>query len=116
MSMRRPLDEEEISRQVALLPEWVRHEQTLNATFSFASFPELIAAVNEIAIVAEELDHHPDLDIRWRTLRVSLTTHSAGALTQLDIESAHRIWACVRAENGTRKRYIGEQPATSVTP
>jgi len=37
------------------------------------------------------MDHHPDLDIRWRTVRVGLTTHDAGGVTQLDVEQAHRI-------------------------
>ena len=37
------------------------------------------------------MDHHPDLDIRWRTVHVVLSTHDAGGVTQLDIEQAHRI-------------------------
>ena len=43
------------------------------------------------------MDHHPDIDIRWRTLTFSLSTHSAGGLTQLDLELAHRIDALVTA-------------------
>ena len=50
-----------------------------------------LRAVDEIAVVAEAMNHHPDLDIRWRTLRVVLSTHDAGGVTQLDIEMAHRI-------------------------
>ena len=41
--------------------------------------------------MAEEMDHHPDLDIRWRAVHVGLSTHDAGGVTQLDIEQAHRI-------------------------
>jgi 4a-hydroxytetrahydrobiopterin dehydratase len=37
------------------------------------------------------MDHHPDIDIRWRTLRLTLSTHSAGGVTQLDIELAHQV-------------------------
>jgi len=44
-----------------------------------------------VAIEAEEMNHHPDMDIRWRTVTFTLSTHSAGGVTQLDIELAHRI-------------------------
>jgi 4a-hydroxytetrahydrobiopterin dehydratase len=100
MSMRRELTEEELVRQLEGLPAWHRDGIMLRGRFDFPSFPALIRAVDEIALLAEELDHHPDLDIRWRTLHAALTTHSAGGLTQLDIESAHRIEACARAEGG----------------
>ena len=100
MSVRRPLTPEELHRQLEFLAAWTLDGSSLLRTSVFPTFDALIEAVNEIAIVAEELDHHPDLDIRWRTLTVRLTTHSAGAITQLDIESAHRIDACIRAEGG----------------
>ena len=45
------------------------------------------------------MDHHPDIDIRWRTLVFGLSTHSAGGVTQLDVELAHRISA-LAAEHG----------------
>ena len=51
--------------------------------------------------MAEELDHHPDIDIRWRTLLFGLSTHSAGGVTQLDIELAHRIDAAATAHGAT---------------
>jgi 4a-hydroxytetrahydrobiopterin dehydratase len=41
--------------------------------------------------VAEELDHHPDLDVRYRTLRVAVVTHSAGGVTKLDLQLARRV-------------------------
>jgi 4a-hydroxytetrahydrobiopterin dehydratase len=56
-----------------------------------ASFPAAIAAVDRIAVVAEELDHHPDIDIRWRTLTFTVSTHSAGGVTHRDVELARRI-------------------------
>jgi len=58
---------------------------------TFPDFRAAIRGVDEIALVAEEMDHHPDIDIRWRTLHLTLTTHSAGGVTQLDVELAHRI-------------------------
>ena len=50
-----------------------------------------IAVVDRVAEVAEEMDHHPDIDIRWRRLTFRLSTHSAGGVTELDAELARRI-------------------------
>jgi 4a-hydroxytetrahydrobiopterin dehydratase len=47
------------------------------------------------------MDHHPDIDIRWRTLHLTLSTHSAGGVTQLDIELAHRIDECCAQHGAT---------------
>ena len=89
--MRRRLDADEISRQLRDLPGWAGDGSDLRRSYAFPDFPTLIRAVDEVAVVAEAMDHHPDLDIRWRTLHVSLTTHDTGGVTQLDIELAHRI-------------------------
>jgi len=102
--MRRLLVGDELTRQLVRLPHWVCDGSSLTARFDFPTFPDLIGAVGDIALVAEELDHHPDLDIRWRALRVSLTTHSAGGLTQLDIESAHRVNECAHGFGGTAQQ------------
>jgi 4a-hydroxytetrahydrobiopterin dehydratase len=56
-----------------------------------ASFPAAIELVQRIAAVAEERDHHPDIDIRWRTLHFTLSTHSAGGLTRKDLLLAEAI-------------------------
>jgi len=73
------------------LPGWSGDTTTIRATLAFPDFSAAIRAVDEIALVAEAMNHHPDIDIRWRTLRVALTTHDAGGVTQLDVELAHRI-------------------------
>ncbi len=102
--MRRLLVGDELTRQLVRLPHWACDGFSLTARFDFPTFLDLIGAVGDIALVAEELDHHPDLDIRWRTLRVALTTHSAGGLTQLDVESAHRVNECARGFGGTAQQ------------
>jgi 4a-hydroxytetrahydrobiopterin dehydratase len=89
--MARRLDEEEVSRQLAQLPGWTGDVDALRRSYSFPDFPTAIAAVDEIAVLAEDMDHHPDIDIRWRTLHLLLSTHSAGGTTQLDVELAHQI-------------------------
>ena len=73
------------------LPGWAGDSASLRRSYDFPDFPAAIRAVDDIAIVAEAMDHHPDIDIRWRTLHLALSTHSAGGVTQLDVELAHRI-------------------------
>ncbi|MFN2534719.1 MAG: 4a-hydroxytetrahydrobiopterin dehydratase, partial [Pseudonocardiaceae bacterium] len=55
------------------------------------SFPAAIEAVREVAEIAEARNHHPDIDIRWRTVTVRCSTHSKGGSTDLDIELAEEI-------------------------
>jgi 4a-hydroxytetrahydrobiopterin dehydratase len=60
-------------------------------TVGLRSLPAAIAVVDRVAEVAEEMDHHPDIDIRWRTLTFRCVTHSAGGVTTRDIALANRI-------------------------
>ncbi len=94
--MARLLTDEEVTRQVADLDGWRRQGETLVAAYTSPDFPAAIALVEAAADVAEEMQHHPDIDIRWTTTWWSLSTHSAGGLTQLDIELAHRIAEAAR--------------------
>lgn len=89
--MPRLLTDEEIERQLADLPGWRRDGDELTASFEAPDFPAAIRLVDDVAAQAEEMDHHPDIDIRWRTTHWRLSTHSEGGLTQLDVELAHRI-------------------------
>lgn len=94
--MSRQLTDEEIERQLAGLAPWSRDGDAIVATIEAPDFPAAIRIVDEVAEVAEEMNHHPDIDIRWRTTTYLLTTHDAGGLTQLDIEQAHRITEIAR--------------------
>jgi 4a-hydroxytetrahydrobiopterin dehydratase len=91
MSLRARLTEDRITEGLAALPEWAREGDSITRTAETASFPTAIRVVGVVAEAAEELDHHPDIDIRWRTLRFVLSTHSAGGLTSLDLTMAARI-------------------------
>ena len=91
--MVRLLDDPEIDRQLAGLPDWSRvpGESAITATYELDDFAAALAFVNRVGDEAEQMNHHPDIDIRWNKVTLVLATHSEGGLTQLDIELAHRI-------------------------
>ncbi|MBL9129100.1 MAG: 4a-hydroxytetrahydrobiopterin dehydratase [Verrucomicrobiales bacterium] len=70
------------------VPEWTLRDATLERTFVFADFPAAMRFVNAVAEAAETAWHHPDIDIRWNRVRLVLTTHDAGGLTEKDFELA----------------------------
>ena len=69
-------------------PEWVLDGETISRTFVFSGFPQAIAFVAECSFASEAADHHPDIDIRWNKVTMTLTTHSASALTAKDTDLA----------------------------
>ncbi len=87
------LDDAEVARLLDAAPGWSRRDDEIVAAFDFASFADAIAFVVRVGFSAEAADHHPDLDIRWRTVHVALTTHDAGGLTTLDFDLARQITA-----------------------
>jgi 4a-hydroxytetrahydrobiopterin dehydratase len=101
VSMSRLLTDDEVTRQLADLPGFERDGDAIVATIEAPDFPAAVRIVDAVAEEAERMNHHPDIDIRWRTTRWLLTTHDAGGLTQLDVELAHRIVEAARAEGAT---------------
>ncbi|MBG0832499.1 4a-hydroxytetrahydrobiopterin dehydratase [Planomonospora sp. ID67723] len=85
------LDDSAVRQMLTGVPEWRREGDEIRRTVTAPDFPTAIRVVDEIAVEAEKLNHHPDIDIRWRTLRLALTTHDAGGLTGLDFTLAARI-------------------------
>lgn len=85
------LSDAQINEELASRSNWRAEGAALTRTAELPSFPQAIEAVTKIAEIAEELDHHPDIDIRWRTLTFSLCTHSAGGITANDVSLADRI-------------------------
>ncbi|MFD9545910.1 4a-hydroxytetrahydrobiopterin dehydratase [Nocardia salmonicida] len=81
----------ELTIALATLPEWSREGDAITRTVQAPNFLAGIETVRKVATAAEAADHHPDIDIRWRTLRFTLSTHSAGGLTALDTAMAHTI-------------------------
>ncbi len=89
--MARRLAGEELDRQLAELGDWTRVGESITRTIEFPDFPTAIRGVSAVADDAEAMNHHPDMDIRWRNVTFTLSTHSEGGLTQLDIELAAQI-------------------------
>jgi 4a-hydroxytetrahydrobiopterin dehydratase len=91
--MSRLSTDEEISRQLRDLPGWRRDGGSLVASYDAPDFPTAVQLIVQAGDEAEQMGHHPDVDLRWKRTHWRLSTHSAGGVTQLDIELAHRISA-----------------------
>lgn len=85
------IDDTTIRNALKSVDGWERVGHALRKTFSFPTFPEAIEFVNDVALIAERANHHPDMDIRWTSVSVTTTTHSAKALTQRDLALVQEI-------------------------
>ncbi|GAA4416597.1 4a-hydroxytetrahydrobiopterin dehydratase [Actinokineospora soli] len=85
------LSDTEIGKALGVLPEWRLLERALVREVEMASFPQAIQVVNRVAEIAENDNHHPDIDIRWRTLVFRCSTHSVGGITAQDVSLAEEI-------------------------
>ncbi|MBV8928393.1 MAG: 4a-hydroxytetrahydrobiopterin dehydratase [Mycobacteriaceae bacterium] len=85
------LSDEQVDAALPDLPGWARSEGALRRAVKFPTFLDGIEAVRRVAERAEAADHHPDIDIRWRTVKFALVTHSAGGITENDVQMARQI-------------------------
>jgi 4a-hydroxytetrahydrobiopterin dehydratase len=85
------LDDAEVARNLERVPGWERHGDAIERSVQLGDFRAAMAFVNTIADAAEESGHHPDILIRWNTVDLTLSTHSAGGLTDKDFALAARI-------------------------
>jgi 4a-hydroxytetrahydrobiopterin dehydratase len=81
----------ELKERLKKIPEWELEKKHIERTFEFDDFADAIDFVNSVSEVAEEEEHHPDIDIRYNKVRLVLSTHSKGGLTELDFGLAERI-------------------------
>jgi 4a-hydroxytetrahydrobiopterin dehydratase len=81
----------ELKERMKKVPEWELEKKHIERAFEFDDFADAIDFVNAVAEVAEEEEHHPDIDIRYNKVRLILSTHSKGGLTDLDFALAERI-------------------------
>jgi 4a-hydroxytetrahydrobiopterin dehydratase len=85
------LSDDQVDAALPSFSGWERVDDALRRSVKFPSFLDGIDAVRRVAERAEAADHHPDIDIRWRTVTFTLSTHSEGGITQKDLDLAGEI-------------------------
>ncbi len=93
MARPRPLDEAALAAELARTPGWQRQGQEIRREFRWATFGEAMAFANRVAELAERRDHHPDILVQHSRVTLTLSTHDAGGLTELDFRLAREIGA-----------------------
>ena len=89
------LTDEQVDAELPGLDGWERTDGALRRSIKFPAFLDGIDAVRRVGELAEARDHHPDIDIRWRTVTFVLVTHSEGGITSKDVAMAREIDAVV---------------------
>jgi 4a-hydroxytetrahydrobiopterin dehydratase len=81
----------QIKTALSSVPDWKKKGAAITRTYQFKDFPAAIKFVNRLAKLAEKAWHHPDIDIRWNKVTLTLTTHDEGGLTQKDFDLARKF-------------------------
>jgi 4a-hydroxytetrahydrobiopterin dehydratase len=85
------LTDKQITSGLKAVKGWKRDGESITKTVKKKDFVRAMGFVQEVALMAERMNHHPDIDIRWNTVRLVLTTHSEGGVTVRDMELAKKI-------------------------
>ena len=85
------LNPDQIKAALPSVREWKKQSASITRTYSFKDFAQAMDFVNKLARAAEEAKHHPDIDIRWNKVTLTLATHSEGGLTPKDFDLARKI-------------------------
>ncbi|MEA3186940.1 MAG: 4a-hydroxytetrahydrobiopterin dehydratase [Chthoniobacter sp.] len=85
------LDANEIKQALKKVPEWEHEKRQLERTFEFDDFTQAMDFINAVAEIAEEEEHHPDIDLRYNKVTLRLSTHSEGGVTENDFDLAEKI-------------------------
>jgi 4a-hydroxytetrahydrobiopterin dehydratase len=85
------IEADDLTAALKKCPEWEYEKKAITRTIEFEEFNDAIDFVNDLAEIAEEAQHHPDITIRHTKVTLKLTTHDAGGVTELDIELAQRV-------------------------
>ena len=82
------LSDDDVQQHMTHLPGWSRQGSFITRKYQFPDFTHAMGFVNAVAEAAEDVQHHPDIDIRYNKVTLTLTTHDAGGLTLADMEMA----------------------------
>lgn len=85
------LDQPQITAALQEIPDWRQSADTIIRTFKFADFGDSMVFVNRVAALAEDANHHPDIDIRYDKVTLALSSHDAGGLTKKDFKLAKEV-------------------------
>lgn len=85
------LSDIEIQRELGTLPGWARKSESIFRTFTFDGFPAAVDFIGTLVGPAEAMNHHPDVDLRYNKVMVTLSTHDSGGITSNDIALARVI-------------------------
>lgn len=91
-----PIRPQDLAIELLTIPHWTATGVCLVRVVEGDAFSQVVEWVVAVAAVAEDMDHHPDIDIRYRQVTWRLTTHAVGAITELDISLARAIDGIVR--------------------
>lgn len=83
--------EKEVRQRLSKLPGWNYGNNAIERLFEFKDFAAAMKFVNRVAQAAEQANHHPDIDIRYNKVRMSLTSHDSGGVTARDLRMAKEI-------------------------
>ena len=86
------LNSDEIKSKLANLSGWIYENDLIQKLFQFKDFIQALSFVNAVAMESEKMDHHPDiLMFAWNKVKITISTHSAGGVTELDFQLAKKI-------------------------
>ncbi len=91
-----PLSGAEITEALKTLPGWVFQNAEISKTFAFKNFYETMAFVNAAAFIAHQEDHHPEMEVAYKTCRIRYSTHAIGGLSENDLICAAKIEALLK--------------------
>lgn len=91
-----PMTKDEVKARLKDLPGWERDGDEIEKKFSFADFKASMAFVNRVAAMAEAADHHPDISIKYNRVKLTLSTHSEGGVTEKDFALAAQLAAAAQ--------------------
>jgi len=108
----------ELKQRLAALSGWVEKDGAVERTYTTDGWPTTLMLVNALGFMAEAADHHPDLAVSWGSVTVRLNTHSAGGITDKDLELARAfesqaLWRPAGGSlAGTSKKWVSAKPTT----
>jgi len=85
------LSDTDIDKKLADVPGWTHGNAAIRKTFTFPDFAQALLFVNHVGFLSEQADHHPDIDIRYKRVTLTLSTHSENGVSEKDFELAKKI-------------------------